>query len=770
MSTSSTYPRHRFTRNALALAVGMGLAAQVQAQDSQENSIEQEVNALEEVIVTAAKRETTLQDLSMAVTAINAQAIQRAEIDDVSRVDLLVPGMQFASSGNEVRIALRGSRQNNVGTEAEQSVGIFEDGVYVPTSTQALGAYVDVQRIEVLRGPQGTLYGRNTFGGTINIITNDPTFDDFYGTVKALYGSYDRYRLEGIANIPVTDNFALRIAGMVDKHDGYVENTWLPGAIDDLNDRDLSLVRLSAKWQVTDNLMAKLKITNNTNDTNGSAIWGYQQIGGYIDGEYVDGHQFAPPDASCCFDMGPWKIARNTRSNGNTDNTAYTLHVDWDFPDFATLRFIGNVTDFDGEQNYDPDYSDGGDPLNNGFGGWVSAQDTWSGELQLISNTDSPLEWLLGLYYYEQTANWNWLDLVNGVPEIPHWDRQGDYISDSFGAFAHATWNVSDDWRLVGGLRYAEDSKSEKDPLDWSVWPPVPDKGAGRSASWDKVLWKAGAEYDFSENVMSYFTASTGYRAGGFNANIPGVPGTYDPEDVLAYELGFKNFLLDGSMTLNVAAYYNDYSDMQAQSFIALPGDTAVTEYTENGGAVDVMGVEVEMTWVPESNPNWYIAAQLSLMDAEFGEYNISKINGIGDLGGRQDLDNPDAPLLSLKGWSPALSPGYTFGTQVSYDFEMGDMGVLTPYVLLYLSDEYYGFDVNMPGNKQDSYAQVDLRLIWSSPSGRWSATGYVLNATEEEVFDRALIFNPSQRPELASIQTNWQNPRTWGVQVQWNF
>lgn len=763
MRTSIKLPVYRYTRNALALAIGAGLATQVQAQDQSEN-------VLEEVLVTAAKRETTLQDLSMSVTAISMEAMERGQIQDITRIDQLVPGMQFASSGNEVRIALRGTRQNNVGTEAEQSVGIFEDGVYVPTSTQALGAYVDVQRIEVLRGPQGTLYGRNTFGGTINIITNDPTFDSFYGNVTALYGDYNRYRLEGVLNVPFTDNFAMRFAGMVDKHDGYIENTWLPGAVDDLNDRDLSLIRVSAKWQITDNVMAKFKVTNNENDTNGSAIWGYQQIGGYLDGNYVDGHQFAPDNASDNFDQGPWKIARNTRSNGTTDNTSYTLNVDWDFPDFATLRLIGNMTEFDGDQNYDPDYSDGGDDFNNGFGGWVSSQDTWSAELQLVSNTSGRLDWLLGLYWYEQTANWNWLDLVNGVPEIPHWDRQGDYISDSFGAFAHATWHLNDDWRLVGGLRYAEDGKTQKDALDWSVWPPVPDPGTGLDASWDKVLWKAGGEYDISENVMTYLTASTGYRAGGFNSSIPGVPETYDPEEVLAWELGFKNFLLNGSMTLNVAAYYNDFSDMQAQSFVALPGDTAVTEYTENGGAVDVMGVEVEMTWVPDSNRNWFISAQMSLMDAEFGTYGISKINGLGNLGGRQDLDDPDSPLLSLKGWSPAMSPSFTFGTQISYDFQMGDNGVLTPYAQVYYSDSYYGFDVNMPGNKQDSYAKLDLRLIWSSPTGTWNLTGYVLNVTDEAVFDRALIFNPGQRSELASIQTNWGNPRTWGVQAKWNF
>lgn len=725
---------------------------------------------LEEIVVTASKREQSLQSLSMAVTAVNEQALERAEINDISRLESLVPGLQFGQSGNEARIALRGTRQNNVGTEAEQSVGIFEDGVYVPTSTQALGSYVDVKRIEVLRGPQGTLYGRNTFGGTINVITNDPTFDRFYGSVSALYGDYDRFQLEGVLNAPVNDRLAFRFAGQLDQRDGYIENTWESGTSDDLNDADVTTWRASGSWRVTDNLLAKLKISNNDSSNNGSAIWGYQQIGGYVDGQYLPGHQYAPADATCCFDEGPWTIARNQRSNADTDNMSYTLNVDWDFPGFATVRFIGNLTDFEGSQNYDPDYSDGGDELNSGFTGWTSTQDTWSTELQLISNTDGRLEWLLGLYYYEQSANWNWLELVDGVFEVPHWDNQGDYTSDSFGAFAHARFSVTDEFRLVGGLRYAEDGKQQRNSLDWSVFPPVPIPNSGVDGSWDKVLWKAGAEYDLGDAMMTYATVSTGYRAGGINFVAPGVPLTYDPETVTAYEVGLKSKLLGNAMTLNVAAYYNDYQDMQAQSFITLGGTGGVTEFTENGGELDSQGIEVEMFWVPGGESPWTIGAQLAWSTAEFGDYNVSKVRGLGDLGGRQDLDDPTEPLLSLKGWSPALSPKLTLGAQISYDWQLANGSVLTPYFQTYYSDSYYSYDINVEGAKQDSYTRSDLRLIWTSPKGQWEANAFMLNAEDEAVLVRSVIFNPSERPELASIQSNWSNPRTWGMALKYNF
>ena len=284
------------------------------------------------------------------------------------------------------------------------------------------------------------------------------------------------------------------------------------------------------------------------------------------------------------------------------------------------------------------------------------------------------------------------------------------------------------------------------------------------------MLWKAGIEHDINDEMMTYFTASTGYRAGGINPVADGVPLTYEPEEVLAWEVGLKSVLLDGAMTLNVAAYYNDFSSMQAQSFITLPGTTGVSEFTENGGGVDVLGLEVEMNWVPGGNSNWNIGAQMSLMDAEFGEYNISKIFGVGDLGGRQQLDNPDVPLLSLEGMRPAMSPEFTIGSQVSYDFSLENGSMITPYVQVYYSDSYYGFDLNMPGNRQDSYAKWDLRLMWDSPTGAFHVNAFVLNATDEEVFTRALIFNPSSDPNLGSIQTNWNNPRTWGVAVRYSF
>jgi len=756
----------------VSAAVAIALTGGFQLALAQEDGAR---GVLEEIVVTATKREANIQDIAISVTAIGEEALARGGINDISRVADLVPGMTWGQSGNEVRIAMRGTRQNNVGTIAEQTVGIFEDGVYVATSTQAFGSYLDVNRVEVLRGPQGTLYGRNTFGGTINVVTNQPEFDNTSGRISALYGDYDRVRIEGVANLPASDTFAFRFAAMSDTHDGYIENQNDPGTGDDLNNEDIQFIRATARWAPTDAFDASLRVTYADRSTHGSAIWGYQQIGGYEGGVYSPGHIFVPGSpnndpnhpfpASSDFDQGPWVVKRNLSSNADTTSTSITLDLNWDF-ESVSLRFIGNGTSFEGQQNYDGDFTDGGDPLNNGFTGWISDQDTYSVELQLLSNNDSALEWMLGYYYYDQTAQWNWQDMENGVWEIPHWDELGEYLSDSTGYFGHATYAISDTVRIIGGLRYAEDNKTQKDRLDWSVFPPIQDVGSAAKGEWDNTLWKAGIQVDFKDNMMGYFTASTGYRAGGINITNPNVPQLFDPEEVLAYEVGLKSTLAEGTVVLNLAAYVNEYTDMQAQSFVIQGGNPF--EYTENAGEIDATGFEAELRWMPDEH--WNISATLALMDAEFGEYDIGKVQGLGDLDGRQDLGDPNEPLMSLTGWTPALSPDLTFGLQLGYDIQLAGGSVLTPFLQTNYSSGYESFDINLEGQEQDSYTRTDIRLLWSSGSGKTELEAFVLNVEDEAVLVRSTFFNPGENPTAASIQGNWSNPRTWGVRANFNF
>ena len=722
--------------------------------------------AIEEIIVTANKREQSIQDVSSSVTAIGQDQMKRGGIQDISRLEHLVPGMRFGQSGNEVRLAVRGSRTNNVGSEAEQVVGIFEDGVYVPTTTQAMGAYVDVSRIEVLRGPQGTLYGRNTFGGTVNVITNEPEFDEIKGNLSVLYGNYDNTRFEGVVNIPLSEKLALRIVGMTDKRDGFIKNLNESGTRDDLRDKDAQLFRATAKWAPFDTFDATLRISKYEDDTNGSGIWGYQQIAGYVDGEFRLGHLYAPDNASDNFDQGPYVVNRNQRSTADTKNVSTTLSINWDVG-FGTIKFVGNMTEFDGLQIYDPDYSDGGDPFNVGFAGWTSSQDTYSTELQLFSNEDAAFKWMLGYYYYKQKADWNWQALVDNVNQSPSWDTQGNYVSDSVGVFANATFDVFEDTRLLTGLRWAEDSKKRKDRVDFSTNPPVVTE-EGDTGSWSKVLWKVGLEHDIDRDMMAYATVSTGYRAGGINFVAPNVPLRYDPESVTAYEIGLKSTFADGAATLNLAVFFNDYNDLQAASVIPTGDGATVLEFTESGGAINAKGLEAELHWTPDGR--WNISATLSFLDAEFGDYTLSEINGLGNLGGRQNLDDNQTGLLQLKGWTPAMSPEFTFGLQIGYDFLLPNGSRLTPSIQTTYTSEYAAYDINVKGVFQEAHTKSDLRLTWTSPDESVIIEGFVLNFEDEAVLNRAVVFSPGGTINTATVQANWNDPRVWGLRVSYTF
>jgi outer membrane receptor protein involved in Fe transport len=557
------------------------------------------------------------------------------------------------------------------------------------------------------------------------------------------------------------------VAAMNDQHDGYIENYYEAGTSDDLSDRDMTFVRLSARWAPTDDVDITLRHTYSDLDSNGNAIWGYQIIGSYVDDQYILGNDFAPANASNDFDRGPWEVSRDLKSSSDHETSATTLSLDWDLGPVA-LKVIGNLTDYDGSQISDFDYSDGADPpgdaLNSGFAGWQTEQETTSFEAHLSSTGDGLFHWMIGYYYFDMESSWTWLEVVDGVPGIPYWDFQSPYKSDSSAVFANATFPVGDRVRLVAGIRQQEDRKQLRDDLDWSVFPPVNADGTGRKKEWSKTLWKAGIEFDLNDDTLMYGTASTGYRAGGFNPVSNEIPDSFEPEEVLAYEIGLKMTLADGAAVLNLAAFHNEYTDMQAQAFIDL-GGSAITEYATNGGEVTANGLEAELFWRP--GDQWNISANVAFLDAEFGEYNAGTLNGFSDFDGRQDLNDPLAGF-SLTGWEPTLSPDLTFGAQVGYDIEFSGGSILTPFVQMAYSSDYYASDYNLSGAKQSAYTKTDVRLIWRSASQKLELQGFVLNVEDEAVMMRIATFNPES--DTTGLQTHWGNPRTWGVSGSYFF
>ena len=755
---------------------------------------------IETITVTANKRLQNLQDVSTSVTALGERELEQAGITDPTRLDLVVPGLRVGYSGTEGRFAIRGARTNNVGPQAQQVVGVFNDGAYASTVGQVLASYLDVSRIEVLRGPQGTLYGRNTFAGAINVISNQPEFDELHGTSQLLMGSYHRVRGQAVVNIPISSTFALRVAAMADKHDGYIKNTFLDGPADDLRDENVQLGRITARWKPSKELDVTLRLTSFDRDMKVDALYGYMQIGCYenradtststgrsANSVFRLGHCWRPgPDSAASTgatgssrlaDVGPYNISRDGPSRAKASGNGLNLQINADLG-FATLSLVGTEERFKSVQFYDPDTSDGyhyaqfgQDSLNNFFAGYDNDQKSRSLEARLASNGDTALKWLLGAYYFKQRANWDFGYLAAG-----QYTRYGT-TTDTFDAtskalFANASFEITKDLRVLGGLRTNNDGQKLIGGAD----------GGGGN----KTLWRAGMEYNVNRDLMLYGTASTGYRVGGVNGSqlvAAGAPAVFGPETVTAYEIGFKSQFMQRTLTVNGALYNNRYRNMHAQSFLTAclnpnnPASCIASEFTSNGGEVDAKGMELEVNWRPDRQ--LFVNASLALLDAKFGKYLVSRINGLGNYEGRQDVTRTSAqivaaggtPSLQLKGWTPALSPKVTATVQAGYKFNVSDNNTVTPVALMQHTAKYWSFDYNVPGSEQKAFNKLDLRLTWRNEKKGLSIEGYVENATNRAVLVRSVIFTPDEaNVPTASIQANYGDPRTFGVKLSLDF
>ncbi len=685
-------------------------------------------------------------ELPASITRLSAEQLALGGVEDLSRLEYLTPGLRYGQTGQDVRLSMRGARTNSIGPEADSVVGVFEDGIYIPTSTTRFESFLDVNHIEVLRGPQVTSFGQHAYAGAVSIVTNAPTFEGFYGYAEGENSIPDKTRWRLTLNIPITDTLALRMAGLSESRSGWIGNFTLEPDSDDLNDRKEQTLRTSLLWQPNDRFSVLVWRKFQDENGTGTAPWGYQQIGAYVDGELKPGHQFAP--AGIIPDLGPWSVFRNYISAAQSEHEVNTVDLNWDMG-FASLQWLSNYSRFESEQTYDSDFSDQGEFTSSDFVGWNTRDTYWSSELRISGNGGGAFDWLLGLYVSDREADWGWLEANKGVLSQPAWDVKGDFLTDTQAAFGQVSYAFGDRFTVTGGLRWNDESKTLK---------------TGEEGSWDDILWKAALEYQINEQLMSYVSASTGYVAGG-NNSAPRVNPTWEPEELSAYEIGVKGSLADGAVRLNLSVWYNDFKDVQSQSFLNLPfpGSPEATEYTGNGGAVEAKGVEAEIQWSP--TPKWKLATNIAYTDATFGEYQAPNLAGLGDIPGHTQGDS-----LSFNGWHPALSPEWVIGLQTSYTFSFDNWGTLTPYLQGTYASDYYANDINLAGVRQDSHTRTDFRLIWDVASSNFQIQFYFLNHSDEATLNWARVYNPAARPDITTLQANWNNPSTQGIIFNYRF
>jgi len=784
----------------LALTPFLFAASQAGAQE--------EGRAFDEIIVTAEKREESIQDIGLSITALDVDGMARFGINDVSRLGFAVAGLTYATAGNDAKFNLRGANSTNTFADNSSIVGAYVDGVYKAHASQQTRAFFDVERLEFLKGPQGTLYGRNTFAGALNLYTFKPNTERVAGAITTSYERFDTLRTEGFVNLPVNDTSAVRVAAYYENGTGYLENNAGPNgaAPDNLG------VRLSALMAPSDNLDFLFRYTYIQEQGTTAGLFGYKNICRAVDAQGITDAFGAFTDCqnpqrggaqTPGGDIDPYQLSQDFLPNGDLSETTVSLEINWDAGP-VLVKSITAYTDFTNEIPFDFDFG----PSPHNPGGFDDYVESVSQEIIVSSNYDSPLQWTAGGYYSKDESQFAfWIfnqtvrdDSTRPVVTTPFGDFtlfDGTFLvsndTNLHGAFAdnhnvdatttavffQGEFSVSDALRLVAGVRYNEEDKdafgggsnfTANGPVtqlftdgDSPVIVPTSrlaafaynPSAAGSSTvsrTYDNTSWKAGIEYDFNDDMMIYLTASTGFLSGSLNNNGTST----DEQESEMYEVGIKSILMDGSLLFNLAYHDTEYTNLVAQLQTIDPNTGVVLTTTRNGGVIDAQGIELELQYRPTDD--WSLGITAAFLDAEFGEF--------GQTSPYQFNRGIPTVFESVKGETPGWSPDFSMNFFAEYYFSLANGGTVTPGIFFSASDAYntsnlYSLD---PNHDQDSFTKTDLRLTWRSPDGNYTVAAYIENIEDEAVLSRGN--NGSQD----NVQTGYLYPQNYGIsfQVRW--
>ncbi len=646
---------------------------------TQENN-DEVLNGLEEVIVYAQKKPSTVQNTAASLSVIGGkQALQAATVD---AADLLknVVGVEVQGAARGLVFAIRGLGSDLPPGVGESSVSTNFDSVYsIRAEAGTLGFY-DLDRTEVLRGPQGTLYGRNATGGVINFYSKKPVLGETEGYVSAAAGNYGFYRLEGAYNVDLGDTHGLRVAAVTTDRDGYLSN--------DHMDSEGNGARLKYLFQPSDDF---------------SLMLGYDFIhlggrggGGVEDAKWATGdyYETSDPLIGDGQDYNAHKVYANIEANVGPGKLTV-------IPAYQTAQ--GDNEGFFGGRG-----NSGEDPAD------VTQN---SLEVRYSNLEDSKIQWVVGLFHYDYEQAQNGFELSRDGTLGPYQENFNKGESDAI--FGQVTIPFSDVTRLTLGGRYTDD---HREAFGTTPFPPFSIEGTKDDSFVD---WKISIEQDVSEDVMMYAQAATGFRPGGIS-NFDG--SVFDPEELLSYEFGVKSRFWNERAQLNASYFYYDYSGYQVADFFFGPTGPNLVFY--NADAVN-SGLEMEFILIPTENGKLNISA--TYLDSEITSDLC--LNPFGYFGPSDDsCTDAGAVGLNFNGERLPHAPEYSIKAGYDHRFESSAGWSLTPRVDVRLIDEQFVSANNQEVARQDSYVVGDLSLTWATEDDSLSVSAYVKNVSDEAV------------------------------------
>jgi iron complex outermembrane receptor protein len=616
------------------------------------------------VVVTAQRVKQDLQKTSISTAVVGGEEIRERGMNRLDTVIEGMPGVVVQTQPRGFVVAVRG-----LGTDLSPGVGdgavaINTDGAYNarPEGTQVM---YDLARVEVLRGPQSTFYGRSGPGGVVNIISNDPSFRD-EASLALEVGSYNTHHGEGMVNHALSDEVAVRVAASVLKHGPYLNNG--------TSDADQKSVRAKLLWEPTDNISNLLGFE-------------YQGLGGA-------GVGYVPAFAGNSV-KDPWRTANPIpKQSENYVGTKY-----WD--QFDAKTGLGSLTMLAAtSRGHSHQYIPPGSWLVDDNGEDPHSLRQTTVEVRLASHPVEHLNTLAGLYYYDNDTRVIQRPITGVLAGETIHQNSGAH---SKAAFGNATYSLTNETRAIAGLRYTVDDK-------WQATDRFPATPEDSSGTWHRLDWKLGLEHDFAPKTMGYATISTGYRPGAWSTMPPDYPGIR-PEKLNSYELGWKTQGADDRWRLNTALYYYDYRDYQVQDFYVDPTLGPVLAFS-NASKARNMGAEIEAQWRPAEGDT--LGARVGYIDARFRSAIVIHPDG-QDTG--VDLDGHVLPH----------SPKWTLGAYYQRTQAFASGQLVARLDGRYVTKSYVSPN-EQPLSLQDSFWTGDFNLTWRPSQGDWSLNGYVKN------------------------------------------
>lgn len=635
--------------------------------------------SVEEIVVTAQRRSENRQSVPISVTAVSAAQLEQAGVTSSSDLSVIAPAVRVSTGLGGADISIRGVSGTGSGAD-EPANAVYIDGVYQSSPTASLFEFNNIERVEVLKGPQGTLFGRNAAGGLIQVITRPPQFSPDL-KVEAGYGNYDTAQGNLYATTPLGSNVAIDIAGSIDhQNDGWGRNT---ATGRDAYRGDHAGARSKLLWNISSD--TSLTLAALFSRTYSPSLQG----GGLLPGELT---------VTGFMNPGYFLLNRNTDDRAGTNQQNYAATLKHEFT-WATFTSITSRDDVRFHVSKDLDMS----PVPVLDLRINSDAKTWTQELQLASAAGSPVTWTGGFFYYYNRLLTDPLRVTGlAVAPLQYADTYSDAVTRSYAAYGQATFAVLDRTHLTAGVRYTRDERR----IDFTTQISVPDVPPTRfptqKTTNSKPTWRLALDRQLAADVLVYVSDSRGFKSGLFNATNPGLPSA-EPETVDAYEVGLKSELFDHRLRANLSAFYNDVKDIQLRGVPR--GLTTPIFY--NAANANFKGVDLEVEAVPVER----LKAQANVAYL-YGRYGAGFTNALFYSVPPAPLGGLDAGIGDASGNQPVLAPKWAASLSAQYVIPSpaGDFELAGTYSF---SDSFF-FD---PQNRvrQPAYSLVNASITWNA-------------------------------------------------------